>query len=291
MQVENYKAWNPNIIVKIIPDKRIEEALNTTNSVLQYLNQLKPEILTNYISALVNRIENVIENPSAVSGLFDLDKMTSKYKLLKSYPDLQKLILRFVVGHLKFQPDLAVVTEEIGVTSLDNTKAYERLSYHTAKAFADLLGDEDAIPLWKQIIAKRLEAEKTDYEEDIREREEKGEPIAISRKEESERSIKRWVNVGLGDFTIARFDNHKILYRFDKCLTHAALKDLNDPEWAYLCSCYIGDAPEFNFGKRYLRRTQTLHHGTFCDELYWDVDVHDNPEQPTLEFTQKLGRG
>jgi hypothetical protein len=82
-----------------------------------------------------------------------------------------------------------------------------------------------------------------------------------------------------------------VLFRFDRCLTHEALRDLNDPDIAYLASCYIGDAEEFNPGRtRYVRRTQTLHHGDFCDELYWDVDFHTDPEQPSLEFTRMLGK-
>ncbi|MGC9778022.1 MAG: hypothetical protein HZR80_02130 [Candidatus Heimdallarchaeota archaeon] len=39
-----------------------------------------------------------------------------------------------------------------------------------------------------------------------------------------------------------------------------------------------------------MRRTQTLHHGDFCDELYWNNVVHPNAEQPSLEFTKKLGK-
>jgi hypothetical protein len=104
--------------------------------------------------------------------------------------------------------------------------------------------------------------------------------------ERSDRAIKRWTETGLGNFTRVIFDNHKILYKFDKCMTPEVLKELNDPEFAYLCSCYVGDAPDFNFGNQFLRRTQTLHHGSFCDELYWDPRVHDDPEQPPLEFTK-----
>jgi len=85
--------------------------------------------------------------------------------------------------------------------------------------------------------------------------------------------------MGLADFVVAAFDDDKILYRFDRCLTPEALKDFGDPDFAYLCSCYIGDAEGFNAGKTiHLRRTQTLHHGDFCDELYWDSHVHADGE-------------
>ncbi|MFX0096014.1 MAG: hypothetical protein ACFFBD_30020, partial [Candidatus Hodarchaeota archaeon] len=96
--------------------------------------------------------------------------------------------------------------------------------------------------------------------------------------------------IGLGDFTAAILDDNMILYRFDSCLTHEALKDLNDPDFAYLCSCYKGDVEGFNYKNHYLRRTQTLHHGDFCDELYWNPHVHSDPKQPPLEFTRKLGK-
>jgi hypothetical protein len=181
-------------------------------------------------------------------------------------------------------------SEEIGVKSLNTTKAYERLAYHRAKTIADVLGDEKAIPLWKKVVAKRLEAERIEYEKRQREREAKGEGIP-SLTEVRERAIKRWSETGLGDFVACVFDEHSEVFRFDRCITHEALKDLEDPDWAYLATCYIGDAPEYNtFGTKYLRRTQTLHHGAFCDEFYWDNRYHKNPKQPDLEFTRSLGR-
>ncbi|NPE08965.1 MAG: hypothetical protein GNW80_11845 [Asgard group archaeon] len=70
-----------------------------------------------------------------------------------------------------------------------------------------------------------------------------------------------------------------------------ALKHHNDPDIAYIASCYIGDIAEWNEGEYiHLRRTQTLHHAVFCDELYWDTRVHDNPVQPSLEFTKNIGK-
>jgi hypothetical protein len=39
-----------------------------------------------------------------------------------------------------------------------------------------------------------------------------------------------------------------------------------------------------------MRRTQTLHHAPFCDELYWNNYVHPNTEHPSLEFIEKIGK-
>ncbi|MHA2236351.1 MAG: hypothetical protein ACXABH_13545, partial [Candidatus Thorarchaeota archaeon] len=142
---------------------------------------------------------------------------------------------------------------------------------------------------WKAIVSLRLRDQNNEYEKRVEKRKKSG-AKEISMRENSDSAIQRWTETGLGEFTRVFLDEHKVLYRFDKCITPEVLKDLNDPEFAYLCSCYIGDAPDFNFSKRpqFLRRTQTLHHGEFCDELYWDPRVHDDPVQPSLDFTKNL---
>jgi len=69
------------------------------------------------------------------------------------------------------------------------------------------------------------------------------------------------------------------------------VKDFDDPDIAYLATCYIGDNPEWNKDKIiHMRRTQTLHHAKFCDEMYWNNYVHPDAEQPTLEFIEDIGK-
>ena len=92
-------------------------------------------------------------------------------------------------------------------------------------------------------------------------------PPDMTMKEKGDRMVKTWIDFGLADFARLDIDDHKVLFRFDSCLTPEAMKDLNDPEWAYLSSCYVTDAPEFNYGPQRLRRTQTLHTAPWCDEF------------------------
>lgn len=290
MEIKVYKAWNPNAIMKTTPNKRIRESFERTDSVLSYLSELKPEITTKYVKALTKRLTDVVKDFGMDTGFLDQEKITRDLERLNAHSDLRDAVLLYVFKHLDLQKTPTSGKEEIGIKSLNNTIAYERLAYHTAKSFADVLGDEKAIPLWKQVVAKRLEAERVQYEKRMKEREEKAEKI-LTLTEVRERAIKRWTETGLGDFVACVFDEHSEVFRFDRCITHEALKDLEDPDWAYLATCYIGDAPEYNsFGTKYLRRTQTLHHGAFCDEFYWDNRFHKDPEQPELEFTQNLGK-
>lgn len=49
-----------------------------------------------------------------------------------------------------------------------------------------------------------------------------------TQRESGEKAIKGWTETGLGDFTSCFFDDYKVLFRFDKCVIHEALKDFND---------------------------------------------------------------
>ena len=94
--------------------------------------------------------------------------------------------------------------------------------------------------------------------------------------------------MGLADFTVAVFDEHMVLYRFDRCAMHECIKHLDDPDYAAL-ACHIGDLEGAHPGKNSrMRRSQTLHVGDFCDEFCWDSDVYNEPVQPSLEFTRSL---
>ncbi|MHA2265124.1 MAG: hypothetical protein ACXAEN_22245 [Candidatus Thorarchaeota archaeon] len=287
MEIKSYEAWNPKAIIKYKLEDRLKDAFRRVDSDLSYIEELKPEILSDFVKALKYRLVDVVDSYHFDTNKVNLKGMIKEFKHLGKYYDLLNLVLQFTCMELGLSVEFTPIEKEIEVFSLNDARALERLPYHEVKSCADVLGDKKGIHLWKKMIGLRLRDQHVEYVQRIKEIEEKGESRPTMA-EIRNRSIKRWTKIGLGNFTVAVFDDSKVLYRFDKCHTHEALKDLNDPDFAYLCSCYIGDAPEYNFGKKYLRRTQTLHHGEFCDELYWIVDAHDNPEQPSLEFTENL---
>ena len=289
MQVKTYNVFNPNARVELNPGESVQQALAGTNRILAYVKDIMPEIMTRYVAALKQRLVDATQDSGVDAASFGLDEMSNDLEYLKDDGELQNLVLQFVCQQLDLPEGFQLGPDKVGVASLNYFKSFRRPSFHRAKACADVLGDEQGVRLWKDIVARFLQDEKIKYERARQEgmAQDQDEPTLA---ESRERSIKAWTESGMGDFTLAIFDDDKILYRFDSCLTHEALKDLDDPDWAYLCSCYVSDAPGFNFGNRYLRRAQTLHHGDFCDELYWNPRVYHEPEQPSLEFTQQLGR-
>ncbi|MHA2232996.1 MAG: L-2-amino-thiazoline-4-carboxylic acid hydrolase [Candidatus Hodarchaeales archaeon] len=291
MKIESFSVCNPNARVEINLNNLLQQYFDRTDQIVKHLRELRPEITSKYLSALTGRLIEATKDFTIATSLFDLKAIVADLKDLKEHQDLQILILQFVAKQLDLSQELPPGQEKIEVMSLNRIKSLERLAYHRTKALTEVLGDEQGIPLWKEITERLIAADKIKYERNIREMMEQGKPLPTS-DEIRKSSIKTWTKMGLADFTVASLDDDTTLYRFDRCLTHEALKDFEDPDIAYLCSCYIGDAEGFNFKSRHrhLRRTQTLHHGDFCDELYWDPLVCTNPDQPSLEFTRQLGR-
>ena len=294
MKVETYQVFNPDTIVELDLGESIQQALALTDRIIGYVADIRPETVTEYISALKKRLAQAVQDFDINAALFGLDEMSQDLEYLKEHPDLQNLTLRFVGKQLDLPRDFQPGTESIQVSSLNRVKSAQRLSYHRTKACADALGDEQGIQLWKAVIAQLLEDNRLEAEKAQQERLEQGqeEPAEPTVAESRERAIKDWTEIGFADFTVAVLDENMTLYRFDRCLVPEALKDFKDPDFAYLCSCYIGDAEGFNAVRTiHLRRTQTLHHGDFCDELYWDSRVYtEPPKQPSVEFTQSLDK-
>ena len=93
--------------------------------------------------------------------------------------------------------------------------------------------------------------------------------------------------------TVVVYDDYRLLEKIERCMCHESYKHLNDPEFAYLSYCYIGDVADRRCkGLRRIRRrrTQTLYFDDFCDEFFWDDDMYPDAEQPSLEFMRKLGK-
>jgi hypothetical protein len=282
MQIKNFKGFNPQVKVQINPSRKVEQEFRQTDLVLQYLKTNQPIVVQEYIKALKRRLVENLEDFHIELSFFDLDSVRKNLTVLGDYTELQELLVQFTCKNLEISTENQVRSNETEILSINRVKAQEVLSYYRVKALVDILGKEQAVPLWKEIVAFRIIASREKGQTNIEQ---------LSMMENFERAVGIWTKIGMADFTRAIFDENKYLFRFDSCFTHEVLKNFNDPDISYLATCYIGDAEEFNKEKTVkLRRTQTLHHGDFCDELYWNSNVHKDVEQPSLEFTKKLGR-
>lgn len=286
MRIESCKFFNAEAKSKINLSEYIRRNLEQTESVIKYFNKLRPDKLDEYLKAFEKRLSYVAKDPRLDISMLNFESIGQNLAILDKYPELEKAIGNFICELLELPEGLSSAEKEIEIPCLNIRKASSHLSYYRVKAIEDLLGKDEATKLYKEIVKYLIQERKEQNPPEIPE-----DPRKVTRIDSRERVLKQYRELGVGDFTIAIFDDYKELYKFDKCIAHEVLKGFEDPDIAYLSSCYISGHPDNNEGETiHVRRTQTLHHGDFCDELYWNDVVHPNAEQPSPEFVRKLGK-
>jgi len=279
--MKNHKCYNPKAETEVDPVNWIKGQMSSMNSVLKYLAEIKPEFVEEYAQHLIKRVEKAVESIEKKEGYYDFPVIEEKFEFLDKYPKLRKLTREFILTHANPMKKSANDSEKYLVYGYNHSMAFRRISYHRVKSFVELLGNDEGIELYTEILTRMIRevSKKRPEEEDI------------TNKKYCERAIKSWCDYGMADFASCEMDEHMTLFRFDSCFAHEVLKDFNDPDIAYYASCYGADLPVFNEGRKIrVLRSQTLHHADFCDEMYWDSRVHKDPKMPDIEFTKDIGK-
>ena len=286
MEIKEYKLYNSTAKGEIVLKDYVKNNVRNTDSTIKFFNKLKSNKTAEYLQAFEKRLLEVIGDFRFSVDLFDFESLNQELSILKEYPELETTIINFLCKLLELPEDLNSIEKKISLRYFNIAKGSRHLSYYRVKAIEDLFGREEATELYKEIVGYLIEEEKErnppkNFDD----------PRKATRINSREYILKRYRELGVGDFTIVIYDDYKELYKFDRCITHEVLKEFNDPDIAYLSSCYQRDHPSSNEGHTIImRKTQTLHHKSFCDELYWNNVVHTNAEQPSLEFVEKLGK-
>ncbi|NPD88612.1 MAG: hypothetical protein HGN29_07800 [Asgard group archaeon] len=286
MKTESHKCYSLTKKGNINPSNVIKERMERTDLVIKFFHKLKPEDLNLYINTLKDKLDEIVGDYEFDESAFDWEFLREGNEVLSDFPDFEKTVFLWICKTLKIPDTYHSEKGAIELVYFDEIKSKARLPYYRVKTFAEMYGKEEGIEIYKQVVQEVIKALKSKYMPP-----KPPNPESITILASNKGSIESWRRIGLVDFTYCIFDDFKIIYRFDNCLTPEALKDFNDPDIAYLATCYIGDAPEWNKDKIiHMRRTQTLHHAKFCDEFYWNNYVHPDAEQPSLEFTRNMGK-
>jgi len=286
MKIVNHKCFSLEKKGEGSPGDNIKARFNRIDSVMKYFKSIRPEDLNRYVKELKGKLDTELSNFKYDMEAFDWGVLREGLELIPNYPELEESVYHYMCKILKLPENYKHEQGKITLSFYDRIKAGETISYYLVSSFIDIYGKKEGIEIYKQIVPHLIE------ERRAREKQEEPEdPKTVTILDSNNRAIESWCEIGLVDFSFCIFDDYKLIYRFDRCLTPEALKEFNDPDIAYLATCYIGDAPEFNEGRTiHMRRTQTLHHAKFCDEFYWNNYVYPDVEQPDLEFTEKMGK-
>jgi len=275
------KCYNAKKEVEGDPITWIQSEYTRMNGLMKHLTDLKPDFIEEYIQDLLKRIKKEIKSLEKKDGYYDFPEIKEKYDYLDNYPQLRKLIREFYLLHLNPMKKSPNDPEKYLVWGLNESKSFRRMSYYRVKSLTELLGKEKGIEVYTTILTRMIDEAKKKNPESS--------DITVTSR--INKAVKAWCSIGMADFVYCNLDEHMTIFRFDSCFAHEALKEYNDPDIAYIASCYGADLPVFNEGRNIrLLRTQTLHHADFCDEFYWDQRVHDNPKMPSIDFVEKMGK-
>lgn len=282
MEIVTYRNHNTKATCEENPLDIIDAAFFGTNKVIEFVDEINPKIREDYVKALRKNLQDEVEDYQFNSEVFDLDTLKSDLTILNEYDEIAELIVQLICKHMNPTKDYHPEQGKYELQLFDWLKAYLLWRFYRAKSFVDVLGRKEGIVFWKKIAVKIADYGLENSDE--------GPPIT--------EVAENWMKYGretpdnsLMDYTVATFDDHRVLVKFDVCGVHESLKYLNDPELTYLSYCYVGDVEDERSTKiRRRRRSQVLHLGEFCDEFFWNNEVYPDAKQPPLEFMRKLGK-
>ncbi|GAG75063.1 unnamed protein product, partial [marine sediment metagenome] len=233
MIVKHYKRSVTNPTRMINPLDVITENCTRLDTVLRYMNQLRPKRVTDYVRALEKRLSNEIGSFKIDYTNLDLDDKLINLEFLSRYCDLKNLIVLFSLNTMNLPIDYIPELKETEVGLLDWLKATNVFRYHRVKAIVDIMDREEGIQLWKDLVYRATEDAIRTSDEEIHP------PI----KEITEGWMREGEN-GQSNFelTVVSYDDHKVALRFDRCPVFDSVKHLEDREIAYLSYCWTGES-------------------------------------------------
>ena len=276
-EYEYYGTYDENASGDVNLEGQIRDFLWTMELMFDYVESNKPEIIESFLEKVDGKYMNELEGTTYVLGNVGFDKIAKDQTLLNSHPHFKDLGLRIIMKYIPISDGFVLNEKMKSIRWIDYCRAKYTLLYHQITALVEILGRESGIESFKDFV---------DYWGEDLAKKPKG---THTIREVRENRVKAWKEGGAMEFGVVDVGEAAFLAKFDRCVSHESMKHVDDQELAYYAVCYPG-ARLLRYAHQniLMRRTQTLFTADFCDELRWDRHIHDEPEQPSLEFSRKL---
>ncbi|MHA2164046.1 MAG: L-2-amino-thiazoline-4-carboxylic acid hydrolase [Candidatus Thorarchaeota archaeon] len=276
-EYEYYGTYNEDARGEVDLERQIRDWLWTMDLMFDYIESSRPGIIEEFLETVERKYVRELEGTSFVLGDVGFDKIANDQTLLGSRPQFKDKGLRIIMKYIPLREGYILSEENEPIRWIDYCRAKYTLLYHQITSLVEILGRDpgidffkDFVQFWGKEIGKKPKG--THTIEQVR-----------------ENRVKSWSEGGAMEFGVVDFYEAAFLAKFDRCVSHESMKHVEDQELAYYAVCYPGPRLlEYAHQNISMRRTQTLFTADFCDELRWDRHVHDEPEQPSLEFSRKL---
>ena len=279
IKYEYYGTYSEDASGDINLEGQIRDFLWTMELMFDYVEKNKPEIRDAFLEKVREKYSIELENSSHVLENVGFDRVAKDQTLLGSYPDFKDLSLKIIMKYIPLKEGHVLNEKKMQMRWIDYCQAKYMLLYHRITTLVDILGRESGIQFYKEFIehwGKELAKKRK---------------LTITYAEARENYVKSWKEGNAMEFGVVDIDDASFLAKFDRCVSHESMKHVDDQELAYYAVCYPGEAVGRHFQENVLlRRSVTLFTGDFCDELRWDRHVHDEPNQPSHEFSSRIVR-
>ncbi len=271
LDYEVYNNYDPEAMSEITVHDYLIRSLGRLEKLLEFLKENRTDVVDSFRSKIIESLSELVAGKGASPFLKEFRVVLDELPLLEQDTELGFLALHFVMGQLNLSE---IDDGKAKVLFLDVERGDNLIPYTAITLLVELLGRKSGIELWKGYVEHMAKH---------------APPRELGSFKELREGMARMGENGGFAFSVHDFDENKFVGRFDKCVVYDSLKDQDDHELAYYATCYTG----MTIGNRRdwcvrMRRTQTLYSADYCDELYWNREVYDEPKQPSLEFTGKM---
>lgn len=263
-------TYLPHSEVEVDVSKTVQGVLLSLSRFLMYCEEERPSILSDYIANLSKHYKILSEKRYTASDTVVVEFENSE--MLAGYPELVKFCTNYVLSLFDLPSTFSWESPNVKTTLLIQRKAALIPSLERMKQFSESVDAN-----W----TKEFLQEYADYfVRQYRRVEAQLNLTAVFEADaESMKNSKSAVS------TCVLLDDGRYAYRTDKCLGHEALKECNEPEFAYLAIC----AGDFEIVRKtnenfVLTRSHTLMDGPYCDGIVHDTRVVKNVEHKPDSF-------
>jgi hypothetical protein len=274
---EYFGTYDPKAKGDINLEEQIRDWLWTMELMFEFVSESRPEILDEFLKRIQASYSEDLERASFVLSDVGFNRIADDQSILDSHSRIKNLGLQIIMKYLRLEKGYTLNEEKISIRYFDFLRAKHMLLYLRIVALIEIMGREsgiefykDFVEFWGKVAAKR-------------------QMRTVTLGEARKSFVEFWDKSSAFEFGVVDIDNDMFLAKFDKCVWYESMKHVEDQELAYYTVCYPGPRLGRHAHQNIrMRRSVTLFTGDFCDELRWNIHVHDEPEQPSHEFTRSI---
>jgi len=274
VRIGEFQANAVDMMVDVKPMEAFKpRPLGRMNFLLGYLAEVKPDIVSDFATALNTKLQGLVTGDLADSFGIDVDEVYADASHLQPYTELARNHLNYYLQVLDL-PEDGDVWGSVKVTIRNEILSHHLWMYYALEILIDLLGRDEAVKFFKQYITHYLIEMKKGREDRV---------------ENLEALLDNRLKAGLYPgqmMTVGMMADGKYACKIETCLLKDSMEEIEDIELKYLVCCY-GDYQMVKFSNQHfiLTMEHTIIEGDdYCSRVIHDTRADWDLRHPPKEF-------